>query len=155
MSGDTRYTENLYPTPPGSFCFAAAQRKHPACKHSGLDRRAARGERWCSHLKITDIAGELVTNSESTLQLQNTLDGQTSHWLLCVCEGWGRGQGRELGRRGNHTRDFHYLLMLESTGMQNHSKKEFANYNMQVPYPLEILIGRSGVGPKYIYLFSR
>lgn len=98
----------------------------------------------------------------SSLQIQSPICSYKTLWMgrpatgYCVYVwAWGRGQGRELGRRGNHTRDFHHLLMLEPTGMQNHSKKEFANYKMQVPYPLEILISRSGVGPKYIYLFSR
>lgn len=126
----------------------------PACELSGLDRRAARGARWLSHLKIANIAGELITNSESTLQLQNTLDGQTSHWLLRGCVGWGRGQGRELGRSGNHTR-LSPSFNVGTTRTQNHSKKELANYKLQIPYPLEILISRSGVGPTYIYLFSR
>lgn len=107
-----------------------------------------------SHLKIANIAGKLITNSESTLLLQNILDGQTSHWLLCVCVGCGRGQGRELGRSGNHTR-LSPSFNAGTTRMQSHSKKEFANYTLQIPYPLEILVSTSGVGPKYIYLFSR
>lgn len=154
VGGNTRYPENLYPTPPEFFCFAAAKRKHPCLRTlwpgqaSGAWSALAltfedRKYRWGAHYKFR-------VHSAATEHSGRADQPLVTAWMC----GWGRGQGRELGRSGNHTR-LSPSFNVGTTRTQNHSKKELANYKLQIPYPLEILISRSGVGPTYIYLFSR
>lgn len=90
-----------------------------------------------------NIRGELVTNSDSTLYLQKTLEKHTSH-LLPVCTDV-RGEGREgnWAGSGNHKRDFHRLLILEPYKCKTIQKKILRTIKCGFPDPLEI--GRSDV----------